>query len=123
MKKLIFFGLLFLIPGIVSAERYMVEKPDGGVAIVYVEGESIESVLEKNQMTGWDYREINDEDIPASRADRNYWKFDSGSKKVVVDTAKKAQVEQEKSAKKEAVLAKLKITEQEARDLINAVAK
>lgn len=64
------------------------------------------------------YASITDLDIPNDRIDRDTWEFKSG--KVKVNDQKKAEKDAEKAAKKarkDSVLAKLGITEEELKDL------
>lgn len=63
--------------------------------------------------------EVDDSELPKDRSNRNFWKVDG--KKISVDAQKVAQKEEElsqKKSKKDAVLAKLKITESEFAELL-----
>ena len=124
---MIIFLLLILLSSpafaAVETEKYLVERPDGGVSIVqYIPGsrKTVQRVLEDQGLKGFPVRVITPADLPPDRKDRDYWKWDSFSRKVVVDEAKKqndlnakAQAESERDA----VLAKLKITKEEFQKL------
>lgn len=108
-------------------------RADGGVSITHfdtldmLEGETedlfIERVLAKHsnapQLQGVTPTLISSSEIPATKTNRNEWAFKSG--KVVVDSAKlQAKLDKavEKKAKRDAVLAKLKITEEDLANII-----
>lgn len=126
MKKIIFLILLTTIPSIAYAGRYLVEKPDGSVTVVeYVEGskDSLSDVLDSFGLQGLPIDALNPGDLPATRIDRKYWKKNPvpiGSK-VIIDTVKKnadLALEAKKQAEKDAVLLKLKISEDELKALL-----
>lgn len=126
MKKIILFSIFVLLSSKLYAEEeiYSVQRDDGGVSIVHynpASKDSLEDVLRESGLDGLFARKISASDLPASKADREFWK--ASGKKVVVDQAKKQQSEAEKSQKeieKQAVLAKLKISKNEADALLGA---
>lgn len=64
---------------------------------------------------------VNDGDFPGNRLDRDCWVFDKVSNKVIVDPVKKSNkeaVKNFKESKKQAILSKLKISKEEAVDLM-----
>jgi len=131
MRKILILFFFILISKIcfanVQTEKYVVEKPDGSVVVVhYFPGSSdtIFDVLRANGFEGLPTVKIKDSDILASREDRKYWKR-SGDK-IIVDQIKKQKdltLESQQTAKKEAVLGKLKISEQELKDVLNGLEK
>src|ERR1041385_1876732 len=95
MRKIIF-GLLFLgfcqNAFAVNTDKYIVQRPDGGVSIVtYIQGsnKSLENVLRDFGFDGYPVSPLKDGDLPKDRTDRNSWTR-LGSK-VIVDPAKKAE--------------------------------
>lgn len=102
-------------------ELYAVPRPDGVTIVTYYPGsiDSIEDVMRKYGFSELPYKKINESDKPADRKDRKYWKL-SGNK-VIVDEAKKqleASESLSKDLRRKAVLDKLKITEDERKDLL-----
>lgn len=132
MKKLAFLILFNLfVPAIMlisyggcfgqDYQRYVIQRNDGSVAIMScVGGVSVESELERNGYLGCPFRKITDEDL-SMITDKKYWKLDN-SMKLTIDLEKK-QADMDKQsnidAKKDSVLAKLKISKQELADLNN----
>jgi len=117
--------LSFVFPSFAD-EIFAVEKPDGSLAIHYYlgGGKSLEKTLEQVGFSGYPIHRITERDLPASRADRKYWKWSNG--RIEIDTVKKAvdiQKENEKIQKKEAVLTKLKIDDEELKSLKYALDK
>lgn len=90
---------------------------DGKVCVVHPvlsNGLTIEQIAEKDVPSGASYQIVEDSAVPTSREHRNEWKLNGN--KVAVDQVKvdaKLAKEAEKSPKKQALLAKLKITEEE----------
>lgn len=121
MIKKILIVSIFLFPFLANAEiqteKYMVERPDGGVSIVYYipdSGKSLNDVLAAQGYENYPVYAIAQTDIPTDRSDRNYWKRSGG--KIVVDPEKKQadlDIKNQKQAEKDAILAKLKISDQE----------
>ena len=119
--KLIILLLLFWSFNAYAAEveKYVVEKPDGSVVVIhYLVGshDSLEEIVDQLVYTGLPITRVNDSDFPASRADREFWKFSPVGKKIQIDTVKKAEKEAEQAqeeAEKAIVLEKLKITAEE----------
>ena len=117
---LIFIGCLFSTDSF--GARYLVEKPDGSVAIVeYVEGsnDTLEDVIQTLNFNGYPISLIKDGDTLPPRTDRKYWKKDVFGK-VVVDTAKKTAdqaAQSTKEARKQALLKMTPTEYQEAKDL------
>lgn len=73
-------------------------------------------------LIGLEVNIVDESDIPTDKTHRNEWTFDKNSKKVKPDPVKiQAKLDKiaKKAAKKQAVLAKLKITEEELKDLVN----
>lgn len=126
MKYLVLF-LLICSTGFAGQEtqKYVVEKPDGSIAIVhYLSGSArgLESILEEQGLSNLPVYQLADSEFKKlDRADRPYWK--KLGNKVVVDTDKKLEALNAETAEqeaKDAVLAKLKITEEEA-DVLKGV--
>ena len=126
MRYLFVILMLLSVPAYAEIETYVIERSDGGVSTFRLDSESDvapQSIVDKwqgsyTQATATGLRKIDPTTLP-SKADRNYWKHSNGQ--VVVDTVKKQQDETEKEAKadrKAAVLAKLKISEEEFKDLV-----
>lgn len=118
---LLFF--LILAPIANAAESYAVEKPDGSVAIVNYFGgaDSLSDVIEELGFSGYPIIRISASDLP-DRSDREFWSFNDVplGKKIKVDTDKKAAKEADKAQKRaeiDAVLLKLKVTEDEVKKL------
>ena len=127
MKKLIMF-LAFILLGSplfanVASDKYLVEKPDGSVSILYYvpsSEKSLSQVLEDNGFSSYPVTALKADQIPTDRTDRNYWKWSKADKKIMVDVDKK-KIDLDKvtaaQAKKDAVLAKLKISKSDLQDL------
>ena len=119
-------------------KKIIYQKPDGSVEVIHpsprelmvnvpdaiknlTDDEYVEYVKQKDVPSDASNVTIVDEsDIPMSRANRNFWKIQNG--KVVVDEAKveeKRQKESEKQAKRSAIFSKLKISEDELKELLN----
>lgn len=124
MKKIIFIGCLFVFGSTAWAEfddKYIVEKPDGSVAIVYYNstgGKSLGQVLQDQGLLGLPIDVLRDSDLPADRSDRKYWRMNKVpvGKKIKIDTVAKEQdalKEQQSEEDRQAVLTKLKITKEE----------
>ena len=116
-------GLLLLATLVASTTPawalYIVEREDGGVSEIYRTGrsKSIEDELKKIGLEGRPYFRTSPDELP-DYADRQFWTAENN--RVVVDQVKKAAWEAEQAAeeqKKKDVLAKLKITEQEWKEL------
>ena len=123
MRKLIFILFLMAVSGYAHADwtQYLVEKPDGSVAIVGYntksKNDSLKDVIDSLGYTGYPISLIRASELP-SRSDREFWKKNDVpiGDKVIIDEVKKAQKEAEKASEKtarDAVLTKLKITEEE----------
>lgn len=125
MKKLLII-LLFLFPCVLNADNssdiYAVERPDGGVSIVYYlngSGDSFDQVLKDLGFKDYPVLKIDKSEIPVSKSERKYWKHNNG--KIQIDAVKKSAdlaLKAEKEAKKSAALAKLKLTKQELKDAV-----
>lgn len=122
MKKYLFISL-FLFCSVCHAddfEKYVVDRPDGGISIVYVVNGSrddIYDVLKSQGMEEYPYRRLEGE-LP-SREDRDSWT--RNGKKIVVDRDKKEAKQAQKAkreADKQAALAKLKLSEKELKDAL-----
>lgn len=119
-----FLILFLLISTNLYAEKYVVEKPDGSVAVInYVTGsqDSLDDVIQENGFSGAIYEEA--KTLPP-REDRKYWKK-SGSF-VVVDSVNKQKdldAKAAKEAEKEAVFSKLKISKEEYEKINGRLAK
>lgn len=118
-----FFFLCFLSIG----ATYLVENKDGSVSIVNHVDSARDDLQEVIDDLGLSDQKIivmpKTSDLPSAE-DRKYWKFNSIplGKKIVVDEDKKQAdliAKTEKKAKKDTVLSKLKITEEELKDLIS----
>ena len=119
--------LLFSPAVYAQTEMYAVQRDDGGVSIVYYipgSSDTLEDVLRENELEGKPVKRIKEDAFQESKADRDFWTF-AGSK-IRLDQFKKqeAQVQkQAKESKKDEVLGKLKISEEDAkalREVINA---
>lgn len=126
MRKLILFSILFLIPfsAFADDEIYRVERPDGGVSIIYYRvgaKDSLYDVIQSFGFSGFPIKRINASDIPP-KTDRDFWMVDPVTKKIVVnEDAKKEkedQIQADEDQKKE-VLSKLKITQSELDTLVS----
>lgn len=131
MKKLIFsiliISMLISLLAIldVFAENYAVERPDGGVSIIYYHdgaNDSLETVIKDLGFKGYPIKKIAASDFPSNRIDRKYWKLNQIpiGKKIEIDNAQKqtdeaaaAQIE----IRKRAVLKMTPTEFQEAKDL------
>lgn len=122
MRKLIFlFIFLFAVKNSwadVSTEKYAVKKPDGSVVVVLYEPSSRDSltdVLRSAGLSQYPVIGIKESDYKSDRSDRDFWTMQGRS--IVTDEVKKQEAEEIETAKKEekqAVLDKLKITQEEA---------
>jgi hypothetical protein len=100
-------------------EKYAFQDSEGvHIVTIYDETSTIEKELEKIGKSGANAILIKDENIIATRADRKYWKLNGSN--IVVDVEKKQNdldaIALQK-AKRDAVLEKLKITEEELKSL------
>jgi len=115
-------GILFIC-GNCFAEMYSVDRDDGGVSIIhYKEGsrDSLDDVIKELGFEGMFIRRITE--IPNDRSDREFWAM--SGKKIVIDNVKKQASINEKlneRMKRDAVLNKLKLSEDEAKSLKGAV--
>src|SRR3990167_4468177 len=127
MKKIIFLLILCgsFCGSLFATEKYLVEKPDLSVWIVYYfdgASDSLADVLNANGLTGLPISRLNDADIPKDRSDRKYLKKNDvpiGSK-ILIDNVKKQAdetAEQAKDARKRAVLKMTPAEYAEAKDL------
>lgn len=126
MIMILILGLI-LFPSVVfsdvATDKYMVERPDGGVTVIYyVSGskDSIEDVIKSYGLSGLPYQKVNASDIPATRIDRKYWKKSGNS--MGIDTVKRQSdidAKTAKEAEKDAVLTKLKISKDEFKKLVD----
>lgn len=129
MKKYLFLFLILFATPLFAEEIYLVEKPDGSVAVhYYIPGsnDTLEETLKNAGLEDLPTQRITQNDIPDDRKDRKYWKMNFTGKKIGIDTAKKQADEDAKAAKlakKEAVLSKLKISPDEFKDLIYDIQK
>jgi hypothetical protein len=94
-------------------------QASGGVSITYYDDRDDLNEIIRKQVTGAGNVVIQIVDglveVPASKADRDCWDYSGG--KIVVDAGKKA-AKESKKARKQSVLAKLKITEEDLADLL-----
>lgn len=110
-------GAFLLNFGGVDTENYAVERPDGGITVVYyVPGseDSLDDVLRDMSLSGFPISKVKKSDLPPTREFRNTWT--KLGKRIVEDGDKKIEIIQEKErkeSKKQAVLSKLKISEEE----------
>lgn len=115
---------LFLILGYfilnfagVYTEKYAVQRPDGGVSIVYYfpgSNDTLDDVLRSQGLDNLPIAIVKDSDLPATREFREAW-VKQGSK-IREDAVKKQEIiaeETQKQEEKQAVLEKLKISEEE----------
>lgn len=89
----------------------VLKRSDGGVSIIHpapksrksneTEAEWLDRVLTKATPPGVNFEDIDSSDLPKDRDDRHAWEFDSNSKKVKVNQAKKQAKDQEKAAKEQ----------------------
>ena len=80
---------------------------------------TLEQIAQKDVPNGVPYQIVDDSIIPASRENRNEWKLNGNN--IEIDQVKvdaKLAKAAEKASKKQTVLAKLKITEEEFKELI-----
>lgn len=122
ISSLLFLFIICLFSKNGFSKNYLVEKPDGSVAVIqYVEGsnDSLMDVIHANGFDGYPIEELNVTDIPQTREDRKYWKKGLVSKIEIDQDKKDADLlkTQQDLAEKAAVLEKLKITEDEAKAL------
>lgn len=123
MKRLIILMLIFC-PLANAEEIYAVKKPNGSVSIIhYQEGskDTLDDVIKDlgYDRSGYSVVQISEKDIPSDRSERDFWTL--RGKKIVVDNDKKqseADAKNAKEAQRDAVLAKLKISRTELRDLL-----
>lgn len=127
-KSIVFFVLVFLFTAFFSQtvfaeERYAVKNPDGSVRILVYQGgikDSFDDFLKSVGAYGLPIIAIsNSED--SDKKDRDYWTLVNGH--LTIDQFKKqADIDAKaaKKAKKDAVLSKLKITEQEFEELMGS---
>jgi hypothetical protein len=120
MKKSFLFTLIFLITCLTAyaeTTKYLAENPDGSVRVIYYVPGSVKTIDQVLTDLGVDkskVKEIKSDDIPGDRTDRKYWKAKNG--KIEIDANKKqADIDSKlaKKAEKDAVLSKLKISDEE----------
>lgn len=114
--------LAFPVIGLCSNyDLYAITKGDGSVEILKIEKNPprpLLQILKELQLAQYPIRKVEESDFLSSRADRDFWKVESG--KIVVDQQKKQEHINkiaEKEAKKNAVLSKLKISEAEWKEI------
>jgi len=100
MKRFIylFLGLFLLASNLYAAEDlkpYLIENPDGTIAIFYfneTSGDTVENALKKSGVTPEQtVTKISYDDMPQDGTNLSLWKRNFGSgKKIVVDQSKKA---------------------------------
>ena len=122
MFKYLIISLFLFCPFAVASE-YAIQRDDGKVVILnYIDGsnDTLEDVIAVRGLQGKPIIEVKEK--PA-QADRKYWKIQGG--KLVVDIVKKQNDEaaeiiqaQAKKEAKDAVLAKLKITDEELQKVL-----
>lgn len=82
------------------------ELPDivTGSVLIYTETEQewLDRVFAKANPTGLVFEDMEDSDLPQDREDRGAWKLNKVAKKVEVDSTKKALLDADKQAKKDA---------------------
>lgn len=105
-----------------SEEIYLIEKPDGTVAVHHYfigSKDTLEDAINNAGLSGLPMKNITQSDIPASKEDRKYWKKNTGiGKAITIDLVKKQadiDLKTAQDAQKAALLTKLKITEEEAK--------
>ena len=109
----------------VETDNYIIEKPDGSVAIVhYVQGsnDSLETVVNQLGFMAMPISTLKSSYFPLDRKDREFWARNDNpfGSKIKIDTAKKALKESEKAVKEDRKRELLKMTPveyQEAKDL------
>lgn len=124
MKKLLL-GLLLLPSlayGEVYTEKYAVETDEGVAIVHYITGsaKSLEDVLRDTGLAGKSVKRIGKSDIPPTRNDRKYWKYNPIGSQVLIDQAKKQadlDAESAKETKRQAVRTKIGITKKDWEDL------
>jgi len=100
--------------------KLIYQNDEGGISIVTFAPNSKlspEEQIARSVPAGKSFEWVEESDIPADRSNRDCWVLEN--KKVKVDSTKLAQKEgkkQEIKDKKDSILAKLGITEQEAKD-------
>lgn len=106
----------------VQTEKYIVEKPDGSVALIaYVAGSMpLEDILKANGFAGYPIAKISDSDTP--KEDQKYWRFNHLriGPKILVDDAQKqddVDAENEKISEQDTILEKLKISRSDFKKL------
>ena len=80
---------------------------------------TLEQIAAKDVPSGVDYKIVDDSAIPVSREHRDEWKINGNT--IEIDQAKvdaKLAAKSEKTNKRNAILSKLKITEDELKDLL-----
>lgn len=117
--RIVYFTIMMLIS--VSAygdwESYVVEKPDGSVAIHSYNlsaRDSLMETLEDAGLGGLPFHKVTADDLPKTKEDRDYWR--KAGRQVAVDKALKQQAEQanqQLEQARQAVLDKLGVTEEE----------
>lgn len=100
MKKLVLLFLLIFPFNLYAkdTEKYMVQRPDGGVSIVqYIPGshDSLTDVLRELGFSNYPITAITDSDLPKDRTYREAWK--KSGLKVIEDETKKEEIISEKS--------------------------
>ena len=123
MKKLIFVFFIVFSSNVynIYADTYAVERPDGGVSIIYYnEGasDSLESVINDLGFKGFPIKKVDVSDLPPDRSNRKYWKLNDipVGKKIIIDSVKKQvdlDAQAQKEIEKDAVFTKLKISRAE----------
>ena len=80
--KLILFILFFLISTPVFAKQYLVEKPDGTIAILnYIDGakDTLQDVLRDMGFSGYTVFPLKPSDFPAENINSKYWRVNYGT--------------------------------------------
>jgi len=128
MRSIIFIFSLFFGSTFAYAEKYLVERPDGSVAIInYLGGsnDSFADVVRDLGFTGFPIERLDESDLPATREDRKYWRLNAVpiGAKIKIDTAAKATDQAQEAtdlARRNTLATKMGVTPaemREARDL------
>lgn len=128
MKKILLLLLLFGSSAYadVQTDKFLIEKPDGSVVILYyVPGsfDTLSEVVKSMGLDGLPIQRVSESDIPKDRSDRDYWRKGIFGK-IEIDSIKKQADIDSKSAKEsesDAVFEKLKITKDEFKKAQEAV--
>jgi hypothetical protein len=121
MKTLIFFLFFasFYFQSIYAdAKTVRVIDDSGSVSVMYTDFD-LETAWKSHPLYGHFYVDMDDSELPKKDEYRNFWKLYKG--KIIIDQAKKDKFLSEKSEKvlkKESVLSKLKITNEELDTII-----